>query len=30
MLVAMAIFVRSDYFTLWPRRQPMQPLMQRP
>jgi hypothetical protein len=26
MLVAMAIFVMSDYFTLWPRRQPPQPL----
>jgi hypothetical protein len=30
MLIAMAVFLMSDYFTLWPRRQPQSHLNQHP
>jgi hypothetical protein len=30
MLVAMAVFISSNYFALWPRRQPQSQLNQRP
>jgi len=30
MLIAIGVFVMSDYFTLWPRRQPQSQLSQHP